>query len=68
MKPVSGKRLCKALERAGWSLVRINSSHHLYHKPGQPELLSVPVHGNRDLKIGLQRRLMSLAGLTDADL
>ena len=28
----------------------------------------VPVHGNRDLRIGLQARLMKDAGITGADL
>jgi len=35
--------------------------------PGNPDLLVIPVHGNSDLKVGLQRRLMKLAGLTDND-
>jgi predicted RNA binding protein YcfA (HicA-like mRNA interferase family) len=60
--------MCKVLEARGWSLERIEGSHHIYTRPGSPLNLSVPVHGNRDLKPGLQRRLMRQAGLTDADL
>lgn len=29
MKAVSGKVFCRALERNGWSLRRVNGSHHL---------------------------------------
>jgi predicted RNA binding protein YcfA (HicA-like mRNA interferase family) len=68
MKPISGKRLCKLLERHGWTLLRINGSHHIYGRPDNPIILPVPVHGNDDLPTGTQRALMRLAGFTDADL
>jgi predicted RNA binding protein YcfA (HicA-like mRNA interferase family) len=68
LKWVSGKRLCKALERAGWQRDRINGSHHVYSKPGVATLVSVPVHGNKTLAKGLQHRLMKDAGLTEQDL
>ncbi len=68
MNPVSGKRMGKALERRGWALSRVEGSHHIYTKSGTPVNLSVPIHGNRDLSPGVQRRLMRLAGLTDEDL
>lgn len=32
MKAVSGKELAKLLERHGWTLLRIQSSHHIYGK------------------------------------
>ena len=68
MKPVSGKRMCKALESRGWALHDIDSSHHVYVHPVTRLKLSVPVHGNRDLTTGTQRAIMRQAGLTDADL
>jgi predicted RNA binding protein YcfA (HicA-like mRNA interferase family) len=63
MKPLSGKEFCRLLEQAGWSLERINGSHHIYSKAGSKVRPSVPVHSNRTLKIGLQKHLMKLAGL-----
>ena len=68
MKSVSGKDLCKVLERHGWFLLRIRGSHHIYGQPGNPTLLTVPVHGNRDLKTGTLRALLRDSGLTQADL
>lgn len=68
MKPVSGRRPCKALESRGWVFDRLKSSHHVYRKPGEVLSLSVPVHGNEDMATGTQRRLMKPAGLTDDDL
>lgn len=67
MKTVSGKELCKILERQGWTLIRTRGSHHRYEKVGfQP--ITVLVHGNRSLKIGLQKSIMKAAGLTEDDL
>jgi predicted RNA binding protein YcfA (HicA-like mRNA interferase family) len=68
VKRVSGKDLCKALERNGWYLDRIRGSHHVYKKPGSPLSIPVPVHGNHTLKPGTQRDIMKDAGLTEADL
>jgi predicted RNA binding protein YcfA (HicA-like mRNA interferase family) len=65
---VSGKELCKILERHGWLLMRVNGSHHIYAKPGLPTRLSVPVHRNAPLKVGLMRNLLKHAGLAEADL
>jgi predicted RNA binding protein YcfA (HicA-like mRNA interferase family) len=33
----------KQLEAAGYRLVRISSSHHIFNRPGGP-LVSIPVH------------------------
>ena len=68
MKPVSGKGLCKVLEQKGWTLQRTRGSHHIYTHPDRAEIVTVPVHGNRDLRVGTQRAAMRAAGLTDADL
>ncbi len=32
MKSISGKKLCKAVEKHGWELARIKGSHHIYSK------------------------------------
>ena len=68
MKAISGKEFAKILERHGWSLLRVQGSHHIYGKAGSDVRLSVPIHGNRPLKTGLLRHLMKLADITEADL
>ena len=68
MKVVSGKRLCRLLEGKGWELKRINGSHHIYAKVGMTARISVPVHGNKPLKIGLQKHLMKIAGIDEIEL
>ena len=68
MKSVSGKSLCKIVERYGWSLKRITGSHHIYVKEGMNVILSIPVHGSRDLPTGTLRSILKDAGLTEEDL
>ena len=68
MKPVSGKTMCRALERKGWRLVRVDGSHHQYLSPSGRTKVTVPVHGNKTLKPGTQRAIMRSTGLTDDDL
>ena len=68
MRSLSGKELARALERNGWILLRVQGSHHIYGKPGSTVRLSVPIHRNETLKIGLLRNLLKAAGLREEDL
>lgn len=68
MKTISGKKLCKLLEAKGWELKRVNGSHYIYIKTGEQARISVPVHSNKPLKIGLQNHLMKIAGIEEDDL
>ncbi|HEV2303942.1 MAG TPA: type II toxin-antitoxin system HicA family toxin [Candidatus Acidoferrales bacterium] len=68
MKSVSGKALATLLERRGWKLLRVHGSHHIYGKEGSTVRISVPIHGNHPLKVGLLRHLLKLAGLSEQDL
>ncbi|MGH6921670.1 MAG: type II toxin-antitoxin system HicA family toxin [Geminicoccaceae bacterium] len=65
MKALSGKAFCRLLERHGWQLLRVQGSHHVHGKAGERARISVPVHGNRPLKLGLQRHLLKLAGIDE---
>ncbi|NOQ45513.1 MAG: addiction module toxin, HicA family [Desulfobulbaceae bacterium] len=68
MKAVSGRRFCRLLESKEWKLKRTNGSHHIFAKAGNTARISVPVHGNAPLKIGLQRHLMKIAGIDESEL
>lgn len=68
MKSVSGKEFVKVLERHGWSLLRVQGSHHIYGKAGDDARLSVPIHGNQAIKTGLLRYLMKMAGINESAL
>jgi predicted RNA binding protein YcfA (HicA-like mRNA interferase family) len=68
MKSISGKALAKILERNGWVLLRIQGSHHIYGKAGNDARISVPIHRNQMLKIGLLHHLLKIAALDEPDL
>jgi len=68
LKTLNGKELALILEKHGWVLKRIHGSHHIYSKDGQIERISIPIHGNASLKIGLLKHLMRIAELTESDL
>jgi predicted RNA binding protein YcfA (HicA-like mRNA interferase family) len=68
MKVLSGSAFTRGIERRGWRLLRINGSHHVYGKPGTVVRLSVPIHGNKPLKVGLLRHLAKLAEIADDEL
>lgn len=63
MKNITGKNLCKILEENGWNLARISGSHHVYTKEGEEARIVVPVHGNKEIKIGLLKAILKTAGL-----
>ena len=68
MKAISGKEFAKGLERHGWILLRIKGSHHIYGKAGSEVRISVPIHGNQNLKTGMVRHFLKMAELTENDL
>jgi predicted RNA binding protein YcfA (HicA-like mRNA interferase family) len=68
VKSVSGRDFARMVERRGWTLLRINGSHHIYGKTGSTVRLSIPIHGNQALKRGLLRHLAKLADISDEDI
>jgi predicted RNA binding protein YcfA (HicA-like mRNA interferase family) len=68
LRAVTGKELGELLERRGWRLLRVQGSHHIYGRSGSIVRLSVPIHGNKPLKLGLLRHLLKMAGLSEDDL
>jgi predicted RNA binding protein YcfA (HicA-like mRNA interferase family) len=68
MKTVSGKKLCGILQAKGWRSIRVHGSHHIFTKEDRDERICVPVHGNSDLKIGLQKAIMKIADIKDDDI
>jgi predicted RNA binding protein YcfA (HicA-like mRNA interferase family) len=61
---VSGKQALSAFLKAGFTIARTSASHHVLKKNGHRFNLSVPIHSNRDLKVGTLRGLIRASGLT----
>ena len=68
MKTVSGQKFVKLMQEHGWDLARINGSHHIFTKPGETLRISVPVHGNKELKKGLLLHLLKISGMDESEL
>lgn len=49
----SPKNLIKVLESKGWVLKRISGSHHIMFHPERKQTIPIPVHGNKDIPMGL---------------
>jgi predicted RNA binding protein YcfA (HicA-like mRNA interferase family) len=61
---MNGKQVIDKLKAAGWTLARINGSHHLMEKAGMPRSVPVPVHGNKDIGSGLLAEIQRQTGVT----
>jgi predicted RNA binding protein YcfA (HicA-like mRNA interferase family) len=58
---VTGKELIARLKAAGWSVNRVHGSHHIMVKGEQA--VPVPVHGSRDIGVGLIAALQRQTGV-----
>jgi predicted RNA binding protein YcfA (HicA-like mRNA interferase family) len=61
--PVSSREIIRALEAAGWRLVRVAGSHHHFNHPEKPGFVTV-AHPQKDVKIGTLRSIERQSGLT----
>jgi predicted RNA binding protein YcfA (HicA-like mRNA interferase family) len=62
---VKGRVVLRALEKAGFQLRHVRGSHHVLTHGGPPSrMVSVPVHGNKELPIGTLSAILDQAGLT----
>jgi len=68
MKHVSGKRLAQVAKDKGWGFISQEGSHAKYRDPLTEQTIIIPIHGNHDLRIGLQHYQMKILDITDADL
>lgn len=64
---VSGTQVVRALERAGFTVVRISGSHHVMrHADGRT--VAVPVHSGRDMPKGTLRNILGIIGMSSDEL
>jgi predicted RNA binding protein YcfA (HicA-like mRNA interferase family) len=62
---LSGRDVVRALERAGFVVVRVSSSHHILRHEGPPvRIVTVPVHGSTSLKRGTLAAIIRQCGMS----
>ncbi len=54
--PISGKEMLRLFLAKGWKKLRQSGSHVFLAKGEKRE--TIPVHGNKDLKKGLEKKLL----------
>jgi len=58
---MNAKEIIKRLKRKNWQVVRIRGSHHLLSNG--LKTVSVPVHGKKDIGIGLLKAIEKQTGV-----
>jgi len=58
---MNGKEIIKILKLANWQTVRVHGSHHLLSNG--IKTVSVPVHGKKDIGVGLLRAIEKQTGV-----
>jgi predicted RNA binding protein YcfA (HicA-like mRNA interferase family) len=61
------EKVVKAFERAGWINKGQRGSHVKLVKQGNPNILSIPVHKGKPIKIGLLKNQTRKSGLTEEE-
>jgi predicted RNA binding protein YcfA (HicA-like mRNA interferase family) len=68
VKSCSGKKLVAILRRKGWIHLRTKGSHQTFQSPDAERSVTIPIHGNKDLRRGTLGQLLKDTGLTEDDL
>ena len=64
---ITPQKLARALEKAGFELMRIKGSHHYYYNPGTEKIAVVPFH-SRDLRKGTLHAILKDVDMSIEDL
>jgi predicted RNA binding protein YcfA (HicA-like mRNA interferase family) len=63
----SGEKHLAAFKRAGWTVNHIEGSHYIMIKEGCNVHLSIPVHKGREMGLGLLKKLIARAGISNEE-
>lgn len=61
--PLTGKEMAKLAEKNGWVEIRQNGSHHHFKHEDFDYIVTIPIHGNKDLGRGLESKILKDLGL-----
>ena len=67
LRGLKPEKVVKTFERAGWINKGQRGSHVKLIKPGNPNILSIPVHRGKPIKIGLPKDQIRKSGLTEEE-
>ena len=58
------KEIIRLIENDGWEKVAQKGSHAQYKHPIKLGRVTIPIHGNKELKIGTLKSILKQAGLS----
>lgn len=64
---MKAREVVRLLEAEGWVEARMSGSHRHFKHPTRPGLVTVPVHGSTDLKIGVLKSIERQSGVEIRD-
>ncbi|MAT64687.1 MAG: hypothetical protein CMN57_03485 [Gammaproteobacteria bacterium] len=67
LRPMSGRQVCKILERHGFLEVRRRGSHVIMQKKLDAGSLTIPVPDHPELRIGTLQSIIRQSGLARAE-
>ncbi len=62
-----GKEMVRKLSRLGFVLVRRTGSHHIMKHDALGEMVSVPVHAGRELKVGFFKHVLKQLQISEKE-
>jgi predicted RNA binding protein YcfA (HicA-like mRNA interferase family) len=60
---MNGKQVIVKLKKEGWTLIKVEGSHHIMKNPDLNIKVPIPVHGSKDIQIGLIKALEKQTGV-----
>jgi predicted RNA binding protein YcfA (HicA-like mRNA interferase family) len=60
---MNGKQVITRLKQEGWTLIKINGSHHMMQNIELNKKVPIPVHSSRDIKIGTIKSIEKQTGV-----
>lgn len=61
--PLTGRELAKLAVLKGWKEVLVKGSYHQFKKDSVPYILTISIHSNKVLGIGLEKKILKDIGL-----
>jgi predicted RNA binding protein YcfA (HicA-like mRNA interferase family) len=61
---MTAKQVMDILRKNGWTLDRVNGSHHIFKKEGASRPVTVPLHGSKDMG-PIAKAILKQAGITE---
>lgn len=58
LPPISPKKLIKLLEKEGFICIKIKGSHYFFLNNLDKRTTVVPLHGNKDIGVGLLHKIL----------